>query len=170
MKSQVEVRHRRRILCVFPRYAPSFGTFHYAYPLMLMEVTRRVSTNVAAPIGLNAPVNQLAHAREFPDPSFTIVVRPNADTLYTALTYDVTKEPLVVSVPDSGGRYYLMPWLDCWTDVFTVPGKRTTGTGAQTFAIAGVAYGGLGANVPDDAVYPTAFVDSDGRPFDSGER
>ncbi|MGH8513491.1 MAG: B12-binding domain-containing radical SAM protein, partial [Gammaproteobacteria bacterium] len=24
----------RRILCVFPRYAPSFGTFEYAYPLI----------------------------------------------------------------------------------------------------------------------------------------
>ena len=109
----------------------------YAYPLVLMEVTRRVGTNVAEPTGLSAPINQLAHAREFPDPSFTIVVRPNADTLYTALTYDVYKEPLVVSVPDSGGRYYLLPWLDYWSDVFTVPGKRTTGTGAQTFAIVG---------------------------------
>jgi hopanoid C-2 methylase len=34
MKCQVSVRHRRRILCAFPRYAPSFGTFHHAYPLM----------------------------------------------------------------------------------------------------------------------------------------
>jgi radical SAM superfamily enzyme YgiQ (UPF0313 family) len=34
MQSQAQVRHRRRILCVFPRYAPSFGTFQYAYPLM----------------------------------------------------------------------------------------------------------------------------------------
>src|SRR2546423_11219266 len=34
MKSQVRVVHRRRILCVFPRYAPSFGTFQYAYPLI----------------------------------------------------------------------------------------------------------------------------------------
>jgi hopanoid C-2 methylase len=34
MKSQVPVRHHRRILCVFPRYAASFGTFHHAYPLM----------------------------------------------------------------------------------------------------------------------------------------
>ena len=66
-----------------------------------------------------------------------MVVRPNADTLYTALTYDVSKEPLVVSIPDSGGRYYLLPWLDYWTDVFTVPGKRATGTKAQTIAIAG---------------------------------
>lgn len=34
MKTQAPVRHHRRILCVFPRYAPSFGTFHHAYPLM----------------------------------------------------------------------------------------------------------------------------------------
>src|SRR5215813_3457967 len=34
MRSPVRVRHRRRVLCVFPRYAPSFGTFQYAYPLM----------------------------------------------------------------------------------------------------------------------------------------
>ncbi len=34
MKSRVRARHARRILCVFPRYAPSFGTFQHAYPLM----------------------------------------------------------------------------------------------------------------------------------------
>jgi hopanoid C-2 methylase len=33
MKSRIRVRHRRHILCVFPRYAPSFGTFQHAYPL-----------------------------------------------------------------------------------------------------------------------------------------
>jgi len=114
----------------------------YAYPMVLMEVTRRASTNVVEPAGLTAPINQLAHAREFPDASFTIVVRPNADTLYSALTFDVSKEPLVFSVPDSGGRYYLLPFLDYWTDVFTVPGKRTTGTAAQTFAIVGPGWRG----------------------------
>ena len=113
------------------------GAYIYAYPLVLMQLTRETSTNVAEPRGLTAPINQLAHAREFPDPSFTVVVRPNADTLYTALTYDVAKEPLVVSVPDSGGRYHLLPWLDYWTEVFTVPGSRTTGNGATTFAIVG---------------------------------
>gem|GEM_PF-3220924 len=82
-------------------------------------------------------LNQLAHMRQFTDPSFTIVVRPNADTLYSVLTYDVTKEPLVISVPDSGGRYFLLQWLDMWSDVFTVPGTRTTGNAAQTFAIVG---------------------------------
>jgi hypothetical protein len=118
------------------------AAYIYAYPLVLSRVTFLVGTNVVEPKGVNAPVNQLAHMREFPDPSFTIVVRPNADTLYTALTYDVSKEPLIVSVPASGDRYYLLPWLDMWSDIFAVPGSRTTGNGAQTFAIVGPAWQG----------------------------
>ncbi|QSA97777.1 DUF1254 domain-containing protein [Methylococcus sp. EFPC2] len=109
----------------------------YAYPLVLSEVTFRVGTNVAEPTSSLAPVNQFGHIREFPDPSFTIVVRPNADTLYSPLSYDVSREPLVVSVPASGDRYFLLPWMDMWSDVFTVPGTRTTGNEAQTFAIVG---------------------------------
>src|SRR5262249_53591536 len=111
----------------------------YAYPLVLMDVTRRVSTNVAArdtELGLRAPINQFAHAKRYPDAGFTDVRRPNADTLYSSLWYDVTREPLVIHVPDSNGRYYLLPMLDLWTDVFASPGKRTTGTGEQVFAIA----------------------------------
>jgi hypothetical protein len=100
----------------------------YAYPLVLMEVTRRTSTNVAEPSFPAAPVNQLAHARAFPDASFTVVVRPNADTLYTVLTFDVSQEPLVVSVPDSDGRYFLLPWLDYWTDIFACPGRGRPAT------------------------------------------
>jgi hypothetical protein len=109
----------------------------YAYPMVLMEITRRVGTNVAEPTGSRAPMNQLAHIRAFPNASFTDVVRPNADTLYSVMFFDVSKEPMVFSVPDSGGRYYLLEMLDMWSDVFTVPGKRTTGTGAQTFAVVG---------------------------------
>ncbi|MBM7060268.1 DUF1254 domain-containing protein [Pseudomonas sp. UL073] len=109
----------------------------YAYPLVLMKVTKNVATNVEHPAGLMAPVNQLAHARAFPDPNFTVVVRPNADTLYSALSFDVSQEPLLVEIPDSAGRYYLMPWLDAWTDVFAAPGTRTTGNAAQRFAIVG---------------------------------
>lgn len=42
-------------------------------------------------------------------------------------------------------------------------GWRTNGT--DYLHRAGVAYGGLGANVPEDALYPTAFVDANGQPF-----
>lgn len=112
-------------------------TFIYAYPLVLSEVTFRVGKNVVEPTETSAPINQFGHARAFPDPNFTIVVRPNADTLYSSLGYDVSKEPLVISVPASDGRYYLLPFLDMWSDIFTVPGTRTSGNGAQTFAIVG---------------------------------
>jgi len=114
----------------------------YAYPLVLMEVTRRVMTNVARPTERGAPVNQFYHMRTMPDASFTDVVRPNADTLYSSMWFDVGKEPLVVSVPDANARYYLLPMLDMWTDVFAAPGKRTTGTRAQTFAVVGPGWKG----------------------------
>jgi hypothetical protein len=112
--------------------------YTYAYPLVLMDVSRRVMTNVAAATpGGPAPMNQFRHRRTFPDATYTDVVRPNADTLYSTLWFDVTGEPLVIRLPDSGGRYYLLQMLDLWTDVFACPGKRTTGTGPQVYAVVG---------------------------------
>jgi hypothetical protein len=123
----------------------------YAYPLVIMDISRRLMTNFEAPFanpqGAGGPTNQFVHVGAFPDAKFTDVVRPNADTLYSFMWFDVSNEPLVVRVPDSGGRYYLLPMLDMWTDVFASPGKRTTGTGEQTFAILGPAWSG---KVPDD--------------------
>jgi hypothetical protein len=110
----------------------------YAYPLVLMELTRRVMTNVAHPdANGHAPMNRFGHKQAFPDASFTDVVRANADTLYSMLWFDVSKEPLMVHVPESGGRYYLLELMDMWSDVFDSPGTRTTGNSGHTFAIRG---------------------------------
>jgi hypothetical protein len=109
----------------------------YAYPIVMMEVTRRVSTNVEAVRGVNAPMNQFAHFRAFPDHTFRGVVRPNADTLYSSLWFDVSKEPQILSIADTGGRYYMLQMLDMWTDVIATPGSRTTGTSAANYAIVG---------------------------------
>jgi hypothetical protein len=114
----------------------------YGYPLVTMEMTRRIMTNVAAPEGSRGPMGQFIRAREYPDASFRDVTAPNADTLYTTSWIDVGKEPWVLSIPDMKGRYFLMPMLDGWTNVFQVPGKRTTGTGAQTYAITGPGWSG----------------------------
>ena len=122
-------------------------SYLYAYPMVMMEITRRVSTNVEAPVGPLAPMNQFAHLRAFPDHTFKEVVRPNADTLYSIVWFDVSKEPQVLSVSDTGGRYYMLPMLDMWTDIIAAPGSRTSGTKAANFAIAGPTWQG---DLPDD--------------------
>jgi hypothetical protein len=114
----------------------------YAYPLVTMELTRRVVTNVAKPEGTRAPMGHLIRLRSYPNAKYRDVTAPNADTLYTTAFVDVTKEPWVLSLPDMKGRYFLMPMLDGWTDVFQVPGKRTSGTKAQKYAITGPGWKG----------------------------
>ena len=87
-------------------------------------------------------MGQFIKLRKYPDASFRDVTAPNADTLYTTAFIDVGEEPWVLSMPDMKGRYFLLPMLDGWTNVFQVPGKRTTGTGAQTYAITGPGWKG----------------------------
>jgi hypothetical protein len=120
----------------------AIDAYMYAYPLVTMELTRRVLTNVATAGTSTAPMGQWAKLRSYPTPEFKKVTAPNADTYYTIIWLDVSKEPWIVSSPDMHGRYFLLPMLDGWTTVFADPGKRTTGTGAQKFAITGPGWKG----------------------------
>jgi hypothetical protein len=80
------------------------SAYVYAYPRIMMEITRQVSTNFADASQFGkAPMNQFGSVPAFPDATFTDVVRPNADTLYSIVWFDVSQEPLLISVPDSGG-------------------------------------------------------------------
>ncbi len=108
----------------------------YLYPLVMMDTTRRQMTNteVGARAGFG-PMNAFSHMRAFPPLEFKAVPWPNFDTLYSLAWLDLVSEPVIVSVPDTGGRYYLLPMQDMWTDVFAVPGKRATGTEAGHFAV-----------------------------------
>ena len=123
-------------------FALAIEAYTFGYPLVTMEMTRRVVTNVDAPVGTKGPMGQMIKMRAYPDAKFRDVTAPNADTLYTTAFFDVGKEPWVVSIPSTNGRYALFPFLDGWTTVFQVPGKRTTGTGAQTYAITGPGWTG----------------------------
>lgn len=140
----------------------------YGYPLVTMEMTRRVMTNVEIPTGTRAPMGQLVRMRQYPDASFRDVTAPNADTLYTTGWMDVGKEPWVLSIPDAKGRYYLMPMLDGWTDVFQVPGKRTTGTNAQRYVITGPGWKGKVPEGLKQYKSPTSIVWLLGRIYCSG--
>jgi hypothetical protein len=108
----------------------------YFYPLITMDVTRKRSTNIEAgkEIG-KGPMNMFVNVPAYPPADFKGVVRPNFDTLYSVAWLDLTKDAMIVSVPDTNGRYYLLPMLDMWTDVFASPGWRTTGTQAGNFLI-----------------------------------
>jgi hypothetical protein len=108
----------------------------YFYPLVTMDVTRKQLTNMTPGPGvIGGQMNMLVNVAAFPPADFKAVVRSNFDTLYSSGYLDLTKEPMVVSVPDTGGRYYLLPMLDMWSDVFASPGWRTTGTQAANFLI-----------------------------------
>ncbi len=117
-------------------FASAVEAYIYAYPLVTMEITRRVITNVAETEGTRGPMGHIIKLRRYPDAKFRDVTAPNADTLYTTAFFDVGDEPWVVSLPDLNDRYALsdVGWLATCS---TFPGKRTSGTGAQTFVVTG---------------------------------
>jgi hypothetical protein len=140
----------------------------YGYPLITMEMTRRVMTNVVKPEGTHGPMGQFVKMREYPTAAFKDITAPNADTLYTVAWVDVSKEPWVLSIPDMKDRYFLFPMLSGWTDVFQVPGKRTTGTKAQTYAITGPGWTGTLPEGVTEYKSPTGIVWILGRIYCTG--
>jgi len=131
----------------------------FLYPLILMDITRRQMINSDPKVNpVGGPANAFTHIRSFPPADLRTVVRPNFDTLYSSAWVDLTNGPVVVSTADTLGRYFMLPMLDMWTDVFAVPGSRTTGTGAANFALVPPGWNG---NVPqgvDRISSPTPYV------------
>jgi hypothetical protein len=117
-------------------HAIGVDAYLYFYPLISMDITRQTSTNIeAGKEALKGPMNTFVSGAAYPPGDLKLVVRINFDTLYSLAWLDLTKEPVVVSSPDTNGRYFLLPMLDMWTDVFASPGWRTTGTQAQNFLV-----------------------------------
>lgn len=110
----------------------------YGYPLVLMDATKTATVGDG--------VNRVNHSRTFPDHAFRRVVRPNVDTLYSTIWFDLAAEPVVVELPDSEGRYYLVPFMDAWTNVFASIGTRTTGGGPQQYLVVGPNWSGGAPN------------------------
>jgi len=114
-------------------HAIAVDAYVYFYPIMSMDVSRKQFTNGTT--DFRGPMNTFVNVPEYPPANFKGVVRSNFDTLYSVSWLDMTKEPVVITAPDTDGRYYLLPMLDMWTDVFASPGWRTTGTRAGTFLV-----------------------------------
>jgi hypothetical protein len=136
--------------------AIALDAYIYFYPLMSMDLSRKQFTNGTT--DFKGPMNTFVNVPAYPPADFKGVVRSNFDTLYSAAWLDMTKEPLVISAPDTDGRYYLLPMLDMWTDVFASPGWRTTGTKAGNFLVTPPGWKGT---VPDGMTRidaPTPYV------------
>jgi hypothetical protein len=146
----------------------TIDAYIYGYPLVVMDQARRVMTNVREPEGMYAPMGQFVRIRTLPTASNREVTAPNADTLYTMAWLDVSQEPWVVSLPDAHDRYCLFSLLDGWTTVFRAPGKRTTGTGPQKYAITGPGWKGSLPPGLEECKSPTGIVWVLGRIYCTG--
>ena len=117
--------------------------YEYGFPIVLMDVTKTQATNVAKPTATSAaPMGQFSNIPAFPPPENHVVVAPNADTLYSVAWVNLSSGPMVLHVPDYKGRYFLMPMLDMWTNVFQSPGTRTGYEKGGNFAIVGPGWSG----------------------------
>ncbi len=140
----------------------------YGYPLVTFDTVRQQQTNVASPDAEHAPMGQLIKMRTYPAVDNHCCAAPNADTLYTMAWLDVSKEPYVFGIPEMGKRYYIMPMLDGYSEVFFVASAPLTGGGPQTYAITGPGWSGqLPAGVKQ-VKSPTGMVWVLGRIYSDG--
>ena len=144
------------------------AAYIYGYPLVTFDMARRQQTNVAAPDAEHAPMGQMIKMRSYPAVDNRCCAAPNADTLYTMVWLDVSKEPWVLGIPDMGDRYYIMPMLSGWSEVFKVASPSTTGSKAQTYAVTGPGWKGALPNGVIQVKSPTGMVWILGRIYSTG--
>ena len=140
-------------------HAIGVDAYVYFYPLLTMDITRKQFTNIEPGKEFGkGPMNMFVSVPEYPPANFKGVVRSNFDTLYSIAWLDLTKEPLVIAAPDTAGRFYLLPMLDMWSDVFASPGWRTTGTDAAQFLVTPPGWTGTVPAGLNHLPAPTPFV------------
>lgn len=81
-----------------------------------------------------APLNSFGHASKLADPGDKFV-SINNDTIYSVAQADLSGGPLLLRVPDTAGRYYVLQFIDTWTNNFAYVGRRATGSKAGTFLL-----------------------------------
>ncbi len=146
----------------------AMDAYVYGYSLLTTEITRVQMTNVAAVEGLRAPMGQFMNVRRYPPADERRISAPNADTLYSIAWADVGAEPMVLSQPDMGDRYFLLPNYSLWMPVIASPGTRTTGGRAQNFLITGPGWSGSVPAGMTEIKSPTRYLVILGRIYADG--
>ncbi len=153
-----------------PRQQIAREAYIYGYPLVTMDLTRRQETNVRVPDDAHAPMGQIVKLRAYPAVDNHTAAAPNADTLYTMVWLDVSAEPWVFSIPDMGDRFYIMPMLSGYNEVFFVAGTRATGGKPQKYVVTGPGWSGALPEGVKEVKSPTALVWILGRVYCTGTR
>jgi len=89
----------------------------FGLPLVMFEKQFDYGTYATQPEATRAPVNQFVHYRQFVDASNRTVVGFNVDNLYSFASLDLAAEPMVLSIPGMGDRFWLMQIIDAWNGV-----------------------------------------------------
>jgi hypothetical protein len=111
-----------------------------------------------------APLNVLSNKTELLGPDYTLIVRPNNDTLYSGVWLDLRAEPMVLSVPPVPlDRYYSFQLIDLYTHNFAYVGSRATGPEAGNYLITGPGWSGeapdgITAVIPCGTAFATALA------------
>lgn len=109
----------------------------FAYPMLMAYRSLYYSfINERSPV-YRAPGNQMVHDSKPADHTRIDVVTMNGDTPYSNFMIDLRAEPVVVSVPEIKGRYYVIQFPDLYTHNFTFIGTRATGTEAGDYLFVG---------------------------------
>lgn len=130
----------------------------YAYPLVLLELIRTVTTNVEEPGADRAPMNQLFHTRDLASPQMTSLTRPNVDTLYSQAYVDLGQEPFVLFKPATDRFCSIQPFDGYSTTPVMLGSGGLGGNKAATFALTGPRFRG---EIPEGLMQikmPTDFV------------
>jgi hypothetical protein len=143
--------------------------FFYGYPLVadVDEVVRFTRTGMGSVPA--APFNQFSHARSLAGPADTFVTINN-DTLYSIAQLDLSAGPLQLSVPDTGDRYYVLQFIDTWTNNFAYVGTRASGSSARSYLVTPPGWAGQVPGGRTQIPAPTRIASILGRWACSGTR
>jgi hypothetical protein len=143
----------------------------FGLPLVMFEKQVDYSTFVTlSGPQAKAPINQFAHFRKFVDASNRSIVGFNVDNLYSLAWIDLSAEPLVLSVPAMGNRYWIMQIVDAWNGVPAAPGSRThSGAAPHLFLIAGPDWQGVAPEGMEVLRSPTNLGGVGGRTYCAGD-